>query len=131
MTTAPLRPEPERDRYGRYILPDPKTGKRRSWTRATTWAQTIADTYALNQWQKRMVALGLAQRPDLLAQVATVLEPDTEGQKRKLDRWCQDAEEHAGASQRSNLGTALHSFLEHLDLGREVQVPEPWDQDVA
>src|SRR5215472_1429035 len=117
MTTAPLRPEPERDRYGRYILPDPKTGKRRSWTRATTWAQTIADTYALNQWQKRMVALGLAQRPDLLAQVATVLEPD--------------AEEHAGASQRSNLGTALHSFLEHLDLGREVQVPEPWDQDVA
>lgn len=133
MTTPaiPLRPEPERDRYGRYLLPHPKTGKTRSWTRATTWSQTIADTFALTHWQLRMTAIGLSRRPDLVAQVATIVDPDDKGQKRKLDEFCKDAQEHAGASTRSNLGTALHSFLEHVDMGRDVHIPAPWSDDVA
>jgi hypothetical protein len=128
---VPLRPEPERDHAGRYRLPDPVTGKRRSWVRATTWAASIADTFALTKWQLRMTAVGLGQRPDLLAQVASIVDPSDQNQKRKLDKFCEDAQEHAGASSRSNLGTALHSFLEHHDAGRQVLVPAPWDQDVA
>lgn len=128
---VPVRPEPVRDHYGRYVLNDPVTGKRRSWTRATTWASTIADTFGLTKWQLRMTAIGLSRRADLLAQVASVIDPDERGQKQKLDRWVEEAMEHAGSAVRSNLGTALHSFVEHVDMGRAVMIPEPWATDVA
>ena len=64
------RSEPERDRWGRYIIPHPHTGKKTSWTRATTWAKTLDDTFALTKWELRMAGLGLVARPDLLASVA-------------------------------------------------------------
>ena len=128
---VPVRPEPARDHYGRYVIDDPVTHKRRAWTRATTWAKTIADTMALTKWQLRMAAIGLSRRHDLLAQVASVVDPDDKGQKQKLDRWVEEAMEHAGAAVGSNLGSALHSFLEHVDMGREVIIPEPWATDVA
>lgn len=130
-TVVPVRPEPIRDGYGRYVIPDPSTGKRRVWTRATTWARTVADTMALTRWQLRMTAIGLSRRSDLLAQVASVVDPDNKGQKQKLDRWVEEAMEHAGSAVGSNLGTALHSFVEHVDMGREVHIPEPWATDVA
>src|SRR5574338_583746 len=72
---AEMRPEPKRDRYGRYLIPHPDTGKETAWTRATTFAKTVSDTFGLTKWELRMVSLGLAKRPDLLAQVAGVLDP--------------------------------------------------------
>lgn len=127
----PQRPEPKRDRWGRYVIPHPETGKTVAWTRATTWASSVSDTFGLTKWQLRMSALGLARRPDLLAQVATVTDPDDPGAKKLLDKLADQAKEHAGASTRANLGTALHSFCERHDLGDPVQVPKPWDRDVA
>lgn len=126
----PIRLEPERDRYGRYVIPDPVTGKHRSWTRATTWATSIADTFALTGWKQRMVAVGLARRPDLLAGVASIADIESKDGKKRLDQLCENAKEHAGASTRANLGSALHSFVEHADLDRELIVPQPWDADV-
>ena len=126
-----VRPEPERDRWGRYLITHPDTGKRQPWTRATTWASTVADTFGLTNWQLRMCALGLARRPDLLAQAATVADPDDPDAKKLLGRICDEAKEHAGASTRANLGTALHSFTEAHDLGRPLEVPAPYDADVA
>lgn len=129
------RPEPKRDRYGRYMIPDPDTGKERSWTRATTWSSSVADTYGLTKWQLRMAAVGLAQRSDLYAQVASSVPVDldvpTKDEKRKLDNLVEAAKEHAGSSRRANLGTALHSFCEAVDLGRDVTIPHPWDADVT
>lgn len=42
-----MRPEPARNDRGLYLLPDPKTGVTRAWTRATTIAHTLDDTYHL------------------------------------------------------------------------------------
>ena len=56
---TPTRPQPERDRYGRYKIPHPTTGKDMSWTRATTMASSVADTFGLTNWKTRMVAYGL------------------------------------------------------------------------
>jgi hypothetical protein len=125
-TTPTSRPEPKRDRWGRYLLPDPVTGKERAWTRATTFAKTISDMYGLGKWQERMVAFGVANRPDLYALAASTKIDD----KAKFDRICEDAKEAAKASSGANLGTALHAFTEQIDTGQEVVVPAPWDKDV-
>lgn len=129
-TIADPRPEPKRDRYGRYLIPDPETGKERPWTRATTWAKTCSDTFGLTKWELRMTALGLAKRPDLLAQVATVTDPDDRDAKKLLDGVCEDAKEAAGSSIRRNLGTALHAMTEHIDAGRDFTVPDAHRADL-
>lgn len=122
-TTA--RPEPSRDRYGRYLLPQP-TGKDKGYTRATTVAKTLSDTYGLTRWQVRMTAQGLTQRPDLFARVASAA-----GDAKSLDQICELAKEAAAASSGANIGTALHAFTEAVDAGRPVTIPAPWDADVA
>lgn len=125
------RPEPQRDQWGRYLIPHPETGEVQAWTRATTWAQTVADTFALTNWRLRMCAVGLARRPDLLAQAATVLDPDEPDSKRLLGKVTQAAMEAAGSTVRANLGTALHSFTEHIDMGRDATVPDAYAADLA
>lgn len=117
---------PKRDRWGRYLLPDPATGRERAWMRATTLSSTLADTYGLTQWQLRMVAKGLGMRPDLLALAAAAHVDD----KETLNRVANDAKEAAGSSAGANSGTALHAFTEAVDRGEDPQVPEPWGSDV-
>lgn len=117
--------EPERDRYGRYLIP--VDGKKVAFSRATTVAKTLSDTYALEQWSMRLVAKGLALRPDLFARAAATPLDD----KRTLDAICEDAKEAAGASSGRNQGTALHTFTEQVDAGQDVKIPAPWDADVA
>lgn len=131
VVTAPVRPEPERDQWGRYVIPNPRTGKRQSWTRATTYSSSIADTFGLTRWQIRMTALGLVRRKDLYAGVAAIADPETTDGKKKLDALCDAAKEFAGTSQAATLGTALHAFAQQVDMGRSPEIPAPWDADIA
>lgn len=125
------RPEPKRDRWGRYVIPHPQTGTEQSWIRATTWASSVAETFGISKWEQRLVAVGLARRPDLLAQVASVVDPDDPDAKTLLNKLVVEAHEFAGSAVGRNNGTALHSFGEHVDHGRQVQIPEPYDADIA
>lgn len=118
--------EPKRDQYGRYLLPDPETGREQAWTRVTTIAGTLADRFGLEQWSKRNVILGLAARRDLYALAASCSPED----KEQLNRIVKDAEEAAKARSGANLGTALHRITERIDSGEELDVPEPWRADV-
>jgi hypothetical protein len=123
-------PEVKRDRWGRYLLPHPETGKEQAWTRVTTLARTLADTFGLEQWGKRMVAKGVAMRPDLIASASAASVDD----KGTLDKVAEAAMETAGASSGRNLGTALHSFTERLDRGeplRSLAAPPPLDKDLV
>lgn len=119
-----------RDRWGRYLLPHPETGKRQPWTRSTTFAKSISDTFALSQWSQRMVAKGLTIRRDLLSMAHTL---DVKEDKDKLNALCEDAKSAAGNKVAANLGTALHSFSEHVDRGDMVvaDVPEEQRGDIA
>lgn len=101
-------PQARRDKLGRYRITDPGTGKLVSYTRATTVAKTLDDTSNLEKWSGRMVALGLAARPDLLALVQATEADD----KRALNDIVERAKEAGGATARRDLGTALHSILE-------------------
>lgn len=122
-----IQPEPRRDSYGRYLLPNPDTGREAPWTRVTTLSKTLSDMFGLTRWQCRMVAKGIATRPDLYALAAATPIDD----KATLDKLVEDAKEAAAASSGARLGTALHAFTEHVDAGEQVDVPAPWDRDVA
>ncbi len=115
-TAVPV--EPKRDRFGRYLI----EGK--PYTRATTVAGTLEDTYNLSRWQMRQTAYGLVLRDDLLAQ-AQAHHPD--GDKKLYNKVCQAALDAAAADRKANLGTALHRFTEDLDAGRKTldEIPEP------
>lgn len=134
MTIAPdaflaqaAEPEPERDRWGRYLIVDPDTGKKVARQRVTTFAKILADTYNLERWSQRMTAKGLANRADLLAQVAAASIED----KDTLNRIVEEAKEAAGSSVGRNLGSALHSFTERIDRGEpNVVAPAPLDLDL-
>ena len=118
--------EPKRDRWGRYVLPDPDTGKERSWTRATTVAGTLADRYGLEKWAQRNTVLGLGLRQDLYALAASCTPDD----KDQLNRIVDQAQDAAKAHSGSNLGTALHRLTERIDSGEQLDVPDTWKPDV-
>lgn len=119
----------EFDRWGRYKLAHPETGKVQSFTRATTFAKSISDTFALSQWSQRMVAKGLSLRPDLLALAHSL---EVKEDKDKLNKLCEDAKSAAGNKVAANLGTALHSFSEAVDKGMAVDdVPEAQRADIS
>lgn len=138
-----MRPEPDRDGYGRYLIPNrDKPGHRRAYSRATTIAHTLSDEFLLTQWKRRMVAQGLVVEPALLDRVqiaATELEAAGEDwraakeAKRALNELCDEAAAAAGAERGSHLGTALHALTEWSDAGRldEVEVPEGLAADLA
>jgi hypothetical protein len=104
LSTAPLV---RRDRWGRYLVLPPECGKPVGYTRATTVAKALDDASSLTAWAKRMVAIGLHDRADLLAQVGTVRDD-----KRALNQLCERAAEAGGATTRRDLGTTIHALVE-------------------
>ena len=115
---AATRPEPKRDRWGRYLITTP-SGKSTGHTRATTWAKTLADTWALTEWSKRVVAVGMARRPDLVALAANKTADDKDALREVIEA----AEETGGANEKRRIGTALHEMLEIIDGGGTANVP--------
>lgn len=105
--------EPDRDRFGRYLLPNPVTGKTEGGTRTTTLADTLDDTYNLEQWRLRSVIRGLKTDPDMLEDV------DLFGEWRDvnadIDRLTERAMVAAGTAHGRELGTAVHEWLEVID----------------
>lgn len=119
-------------RLGRYRFPDPVTGEGREWQRVTNLARMIADEYALNQWQQRMVARGMGLRPDLAALAATL---DVKADRDRLEDVVKKARDTAGANSASNWGNAIHALLEQVHGASDIeaavdQVPDAQREDV-
>lgn len=108
-------PDGDRDRFGRYQLPDPegKATKRLAFTRATTGAKTLEDTYNLHAWDVRQVVTGLHTQPELLEQFPEF--GDYSEQRNALERIADQARIEAGSADSSEFGTALHAWLEAVD----------------
>lgn len=102
---------------GRYKLPHPETGKVQLFSRVSTIAKAISDTYHLDRWNDRMIAKGMGLRPDL-AELARSL--DVTEDKEELQKLAQQAKEAAGGSVGANMGTALHAHCERMDGGEDV-----------
>ena len=64
----------DRDRYGRPLIIPAGGGKPCPYRRCTSFVDVNADKYGLQQWEKRQVAIGLAQRDDLRLNVLAHLD---------------------------------------------------------
>ena len=116
-----------RDRWQRPLVIPRDGGKPVAYTRCTTYVGCLEDTYNLARWQQRMVALGLASRPDLLLAVSAHRDDKTQ-----LNRICSDAQEAAAAHAAATTGTALHALTDRLDRGLPLGViPEAYQADLA
>lgn len=120
------RTEIKRDRWGRPILKRADGKGTASYQRVTTFVGCLEDTYNLGKWQQRMVATGLATRPDLVMAVAA-----HHDDKNEMNKLCEQAMEAANAHGKATLGTALHRIIERIDAGEKVAVPEAAKKDVA
>lgn len=152
----PLRPEPLRFRErghredGWYVAPDPRTGQRRNWRRATTFAHVMSDSAAVERWRRRKVAEGLARvqaagAHEYTTPVGQVIEAadaieaagddwrKAKKAKMALDDLCESFADAAGASAGSTAGTDIHSLTEWYDAGRidEIEVPIDYAPDLA
>lgn len=116
-TLTTVTPEIERDRYGRPLIVPPGGGRKVPYRRCTTYVSVLEDTWNLSRWSQRMVALGLADRPDLLLGVAAHRDD-----KDKLNRLCEDAQEAAKAHAAATTGTAVHALTEIVDRGLDLPV---------
>lgn len=117
--------EPDRDRFGRPMVVPPQGGKAVPYTRCTTFVGACEDRFNLGQWEQRMVAVGLNQRPDLLLRVASLgVQPDGDQESRvwktALNEVCTQAREAAAASAKATIGTALHALTERMDRGLDL-----------
>jgi hypothetical protein len=109
----PPQTDVPRDKWKRPLITPVGGGKPVAYTRCTTYVGCLEDMYNISLWQQRMVALGLAARPDLLLSVAVADRED----KKALDALADAAAEAAGAHAAATTGTALHRLTERYDRG--------------
>lgn len=115
-------------RFNRPLVVPPEGGEPVPYTRCTTYIDVLEDKYHLQLWDKRMVAIGLSERPDL--QVAVISHRDD---KKELDKITAKAKEAARASAAATIGTAVHKFTEDMDAGKQIpdHVPDEVKRDLA
>lgn len=122
-----LRPEPERDRFKRYLLPHPNDGVITAWSRATTVVKALKDETFLTDWKTRKAAVGAVKDPAVASRLAQ-LDYEIEANKddwriaRPLKEEARDRVEQlldaSGANDGRNRGTEAHSLTEWADVGR-------------
>jgi hypothetical protein len=108
--------EVPRDGWGRPKIVQPAGDARKTvaYTRASTVAKTLDDTYALQKWMQRQVIKGLTVRPDLQALASGVVASG--GDKDRLNGVAEQAMEAAASQASANIGTALHEWAEIVDI---------------
>jgi len=105
-------------------------GKTGYYSRASSFGKAIESTKALEKWSQRMVAVGLALRDDLLLTVKAHAH-DPAGNKAAIGEACEQAIEAAKASEKANIGTALHKLTELVDAGVALPpLPEATTRDL-
>jgi PD-(D/E)XK nuclease superfamily protein len=78
----------------------------------TAVAKIVQDSYLLDQWRKRQVAIGMMLEPRLAERVA--VDPDN---REAVDAICEEAMRVAGAHHKADRGTQRHRASELADIG--------------
>jgi hypothetical protein len=98
------------------------------WTRVSTILDTHEDKEGIFHWTKRLIVKGIGAREDLYALAAATRLEDKAGLLKVADQ----AFDYAKGQAASNLGTALHGFLERWVEGdKDLVVPSQWKGDVG
>lgn len=120
--------EPSFDGWKRYKIKHPITGRQTAFTRATTIAHTLDDTYNLEKWKRRMMLLGLDRHVDLTETVEAIHEAASTDNSNALERIAEDLQVYAGSADGREFGSATHDWIEALDAGRILltDIPEQY-----
>ena len=128
--TVETHTEVQRDRWNRPLIVPAGGGKPVAYTRCTSFVDVLEDKYNLQKWMQRMVAVGIGTRPDLHLS-ASALAADPDSNKRGLDDLCESAIEAAKGSAKATIGTALHAYIERINLGQEPgPIPAEYQQHI-
>jgi hypothetical protein len=87
------------------------------YTRVSTMAETLSDSFGLNRWQKGNLVRGLVRRPDLLNEARLVTDP---AHKSKLYAVCDQAENAGDNDVASRNGTFMHRLTARIDNGEDL-----------
>lgn len=122
-----------RDRWNRPLIGQVDGSKPLPYTRCSSAAKAIEDTFNLEQWAQRNVAYGMAHDSSLVARVLAVGgNPSTWGRDEKaaVKEIVADAQTTAKAHRAADIGTAVHRLTEQVDRGEAV-TPGPYAGDLA
>jgi hypothetical protein len=111
-----VEPMLERDRWDRPLVIPPGGGTPIPYTRATTYVDGIDDKSNLAKRDQRLVAIGIAMRPDLQLS-ALAHSSETQADKRPLQALCDHAKWVAGGNVKADNGTSRHRLTELVDAG--------------
>lgn len=107
---------------GQYVLPPLEVGAANTkLTRATTVAHALDDQAGLDKWKTRQVVRGMVDlyREDADSLEETLSQVDLFGEPRDLNRdldaVVQSAQDRAGSSYGSELGTTIHAWTEAVE----------------
>ena len=119
--------EVRRDRWGRYLVLPPDGAKPVGYTRATTVAGTLDDTFALGPWKAAMTVTGMMRMRGLRAKWEVLLaqyrgDPwyASDESKKACKALVEECCAAGGANDRSEIGTSLHKVTELIDRGLPV-----------
>jgi hypothetical protein len=93
-----------------------KCGK--AYRRASTVAEAIDDHFGLDVWKQRMIAQGLAQRPDLVQSIHTA-------KGKELTAILDAAFDQGGGNVASRNGSTMHALTDQLDRGEDMPTGLP------
>lgn len=84
---------------------------------ASTAAKIVADTYLIEKWADRQIAIGMALDRNIVENVAAHIDNDD-----RINGFVEDAKKAAGAHRKADRGTQAHRVLYLSLLGREDQL---------
>lgn len=118
-------------KFGKYHLPDPRTGQPEKFPRATSLAHAIDDKAGLIKWLQRTAILGLKRDPELLDDID--LFADKWEVNKDLDKVIDQAQVLAGNAEASEKGTAIHAWAEEVEChGLPLEhVPDMFREQIA
>jgi hypothetical protein len=129
-------PELIEEHSGYRYMPDPLTGRRKRFTRASGFA--MSDEFVLNEWKLAFVAMGVAKDRGLYAEANSMPLPTESMEFRPKGWWrpwakiAHEAMDFMGAKTGARLGSAVHRWSEQYELGTlELKsVPPEWRKHV-
>ena len=121
-----------RDQWGRLLVVGPDDDEPRGYTRVTTVAKTTDEGGGLMPWKATMTACGLMRRPGLRAQWEALIAAHdgdpwyaSEDAKAACKRLVEETAAAGGATDRREIGLALHAITAQLDRRDELRYLTP------
>ena len=130
--------ETRRDRWGRYLVVPPQGGDPVGYTRATTIAKVLDSGGGLASWKAAMAMTGLMMRSGLRAKWEALVAREngdpwynSQNGKRDAKSIVEDCATVGGASDRAQIGLALHAITALVDAGKTPRLTPETAADVA